>query len=254
MVSTQALAQGKHSRRPGLDRLTSAGGSHVARELMRMPINWNTAVIHILLCCITKQMEALGPFHAANLLDIERFQTIFKGLARGTADVMESILNHYVLLESSLSNRLTCDMDWANPALPSSFAGHVARFDSSDRADSFCRGLGASTPYVLKSHEYKQVQTMWADEYPDCHSLHRKFNAARRSSGRARQCPSISLWRSGSITSEERKWQQMKPQVQVENPLYTMHGMIVAILYYVWSCSLLLHVASIIMYGILYYV
>ena len=183
---------------------------------MRMPINWNTAVIHILLCCITKQMEAVGPLHSANLLDIERFQTVFKGLARGTADVMESILNHYVLLESTLSNRLTCDMDWANAALPSSIAGHIARFDSSDRTDSFCRGLGASTPYVLKSHEYKQVQTMWADEYPDYHSLHRKFNAARRSSGRARQCPSISLWKHASITRQEQKWQKMKPEVQVK--------------------------------------
>lgn len=182
-----------------------------------MPINWNTAVIHILLCGITKQMEAVGPFHSANLLDIERFQTVFKGLARGTADVMESILNHYVLLEGSLSNRLTCDMDWANPALPSSIAGYVARFDSSDRSDSFCRGLGASTPYVLKRDEYKQVQTMWADEYPDCHSLHRKFNAARRSSGHARQCQSISSWRSGSITREEAKWQKMKPDVQVSD-------------------------------------
>ena len=66
-----------------------------------MSINWNTAVIHILLCGITKQMEAVGPFHSANLLDIERFQAVFKRLARGTADVMESILNHYVLLESS---------------------------------------------------------------------------------------------------------------------------------------------------------
>lgn len=80
---------------------------------MRMPITWNTAVIHILLCCITKQMEAVGPLHSANLLDIERFQTVFKGLARGTADVMESILNHYVLLETTLSNRLTSI--WTGP-------------------------------------------------------------------------------------------------------------------------------------------
>lgn len=181
-----------------------------------MPITWNTAVIHVLLCGITRQMEAVGPFHSANLLDIERFQTVFKGLARGTADVMESILNHYVLLESTLSNRLSCNMDWANPALPSSVAGHLARLDSSDRADRFCRGLGASTSYRLNAEEYKQVQTMWADEYPAYFSLHRKFNAARRRSGRARECKSISLWEHLSITHEEKKWQGMKPEVQVQ--------------------------------------
>ena len=181
-----------------------------------MPINWNTAVIHIMLCCILAQMEAVGPFHCANLLDIERFQTVFKRLARGTADVMESILNHYVLLESSLSNRLTSDVEWATPALPSTVAGYLGRLDSSDRADRICHGLGASTPYVLSGEEYKQVQTLWADEYPAYLSLHRKFNAARRRSGRARQCASVSLWRSAEITPEEQKWQGMKPEVQVD--------------------------------------
>lgn len=40
------------------------------------------------------------------MLDIERFQTVFKGMARGTKNPMQSILNHYQLREVSDYNRL----------------------------------------------------------------------------------------------------------------------------------------------------
>ena len=40
------------------------------------------------------------------MLDIERFQTVFKGMVRGTKNPMQSILNHYQLREVSDYNRL----------------------------------------------------------------------------------------------------------------------------------------------------
>jgi hypothetical protein len=126
-------------------------------------------------------------------------------------------------------------VEWATPALPSTVAGYLGRLDSSDRADRICHGLGASTPYVLSGEEYKQVQTLWADEYPAYLSLHRKFNAARRRSGRARQCASVSLWRSAEITPEEQKWQGMKPEVQVDRSCLFFA---VSILFF-WSFHLL---------------
>jgi hypothetical protein len=39
------------------------------------------------------------------MLDIERFQTVFKSLARSPRDVMVSIRNHYMILDVSLNNR-----------------------------------------------------------------------------------------------------------------------------------------------------
>jgi hypothetical protein len=93
---------------------------------MLMPISWNSAVIHIFLCQALQTLEGAvrtpqnintsltgssytskqtGPFPDANMLDIERFQTVFKSLARSPRDVMVSIRNHYMILDVSLNNR-----------------------------------------------------------------------------------------------------------------------------------------------------
>ena len=65
---------------------------------MMMPIDWNTTVIHLFTNHTIDTIKALGPFNAANILDIERFHTLFKSLARGKENVMASIKNHYLLL------------------------------------------------------------------------------------------------------------------------------------------------------------
>ena len=54
----------------------------------------------------TRSDRITGPFSSANMLKIERFQTVFKSLARGTRNVMQSIQNHYELKEASDYNRL----------------------------------------------------------------------------------------------------------------------------------------------------
>ena len=43
-------------------------------------------------------LEKCGPFPACNMLDIERFHTAFKKLARGT-NIMASIQNNHEMLE-----------------------------------------------------------------------------------------------------------------------------------------------------------
>ena len=66
---------------------------------MMMPIDWNTTVVHLFTFHTVDTITAVGPFNAANILDIERFYTLFKSLARGRENVVASIKNHYLLLE-----------------------------------------------------------------------------------------------------------------------------------------------------------
>jgi hypothetical protein len=98
-----------------------------------MPIDWNTTVIHIFTHHTVDIIKALGPFNAANILDIERFHTLFKSLARGRENVMASIKNHYLLLEVALSARMNEDLDWTTLPAKSTPAGYAGRLDSATR-------------------------------------------------------------------------------------------------------------------------
>jgi hypothetical protein len=181
---------------------------------MKMPINWCTMVMHVLGDHCLDQFEGAGPFLVSNLLDIERYHTLYKSLARGTTDVMASINNHYALLEAAISARLEDDMEWTTTPTISSVAGLSARLDSSDRADRFCRPLGGSKPFTLSDEAYQQVQTLWADAYPEYAALHRRFNAARK---RRRDgiYANIGLWTSHTLTALEKEWNQMTAAVKV---------------------------------------
>jgi hypothetical protein len=147
---------------------------------MKMPINWCTMVIHVLGFHSLDQFEEAGPYVVSNLLDIERYHTLYKSMARGTNNVMASINNHYALLEAAISARLEDDIAWTTAPTVSSVAGLSARMDSRDRADRFCRALGGATSSTLSDEAYQQVQTLWADAYPEYAAFHRRFNAARR--------------------------------------------------------------------------
>ena len=77
------------------------------------------------------------------MLDIERFQTVFKSLARGSTNIMQSICNHYMILEAALTNRLVDkDVDWDHDAPGSTIGGFAARRDASDRRDRITQVLG----------------------------------------------------------------------------------------------------------------
>lgn len=194
---------------------------HVAERLPKlmteiervMPIDWNTIVIHIYVFHTLDILCKLGPFSAANTLDIERFHTVFKKLARGKKNVMASIVNHYALMENATLARLKSDQEWSFPAAKSSFAGHAARVDSEDKADRHCEALGNYQAERLTPAEFQQVQTLWADHYPVYAELHRKFRRYR-----GRRVQDIGGWVPGNrttLTTEERKWKQMGPKIKV---------------------------------------
>jgi hypothetical protein len=182
---------------------------------MKMPINWCTMVIHVLGFHSLDQFEEAGPYVVSNLLDIERYHTLYKSMARGTNNVMASINNHYALLEAAISARLEDDIAWTTAPTVSSVAGLSARMDSRDRADRFCRALGGATSSTLSDEAYQQVQTLWADAYPEYAAFHRRFNAARRRRVDGIYA-SISMWSTRAAVSQtEKQWAKMTAEVQV---------------------------------------
>ena len=106
------------------------------------------------------------------MLGQERFQTVFKSLARGTRNVMQSICNHYLMLEVALSNRLTKNVAWTTKAPRSSSAGFAARFDSRDKADRMAAPLGAGKADTLTMAELREVRVAFLSVL---HSYYHEF-------------------------------------------------------------------------------
>jgi hypothetical protein len=69
---------------------------------MKMPLSWNTSVVHIFVFHTVATLEAGGPFISSNMLDVERFQTEVKKLLRAKNHPMKSIVNNYEILQVSI--------------------------------------------------------------------------------------------------------------------------------------------------------
>ena len=189
---------------------------------MMLPINWCTFVMHVLGSHNLNQFLATGPFNVSNLMDIERFHTRYKGMARGTTDVMVSINNAFSLREASTSARLEDDINWTTAPTTSSVAGLCSRLDSSDRSDRVWTPKGAETSFTLSPEAYQQVQTLWADHYPVYADFHRAFNRVRRRRNTG-QYANIESWtpkpgKHGPAPADLklwRPWAKMTPVVKV---------------------------------------
>ena len=180
-----------------------------------MPITWNSTVIHIFTFHTVEILMSAGPYHVANILDIERFHTLFKSFARGKKHIMTSIHNHFALHEATQSARLDQDRVWTTDAAGSTFAGHAARLASADKTDHVCAPKDKGVGGVLTLEELQQVQTQWADMFPVYHGLHRKYNRYCNRRAIANRPSTIAEWIHPSISSEEKKWQAMTPEIKV---------------------------------------
>jgi hypothetical protein len=183
---------------------------------MAMPITWNTTVIHIFTFHTLDILKRAGPYNVANILDIERYHTLFKSFARAKKHVMASIHNHYILHEAAQSARLDEDMIWTDAPARSTFAGHAARQDSEDKRDRLCEPLGEKDQGHLTPEEFQQVQTLWADNYATYQGLHQKFNRSCRARPALREA-GLSEWKPvlSPLSEEEKKWQRMEPITEV---------------------------------------
>ena len=91
---------------------------------LALPVQAQTMIMHYLVFHTVEHLEATGPFHVSNMLDIERFQLVLKTCARAKKSVMRSIVNNYLLLEASLESRMTLvDMEWTVI-----YCGHVISY------------------------------------------------------------------------------------------------------------------------------
>ena len=188
-------------------------------ELM-LPVYVNTMVMHILVFETVAQLEETGPFPVAMMLDIERFQTVFKRCCRGTKNAMISILNHYMLLDVALSNRLLQDQTWTAKPPQSTAAGHAAREGSTKRKDRLWAVKGKGVAMELDDGEMKEVEDLWCSHVDAFAAFLRSFRDARRQRRRCvRGVTDFRAWRrpvdAQPFSEQEINFQHMSRDVTV---------------------------------------
>ena len=146
---------------------------------MVLPVYVMTMVWHVLVFHALKTLVNPGPFSVANMLVIERFHTVFKSLARGTRNVMMSIRNHYLLLETALCNRNSGTQTWSNRAPRSTAAGYAARAGSKDRTERLWSVHGKMTVMKLRDVEFQEIINLWRAHDLEYDAFWKRFLASR---------------------------------------------------------------------------
>ena len=208
---------------PG-DRADAAADIPVVATMceQKLPLYWNTMVMHIFIDHCILILELAGGFFAANILDTERWHTIFKTFGRSRSNIMASFQKNYVLWVASQVGRLSSVSAWTNKPAWSSAAGRAAMLDSENKFDRMYEPLGANTVRELTEEELHQIEEMWCvrdKSYDRFHDKCKRVQASiRRQGGRRRQAAltDIRQWAPrGGLTVQERKWQTMSNTVKV---------------------------------------
>ena len=198
----------------------------VTRLELALPVYIQTTVMHWIVFHVTNMLEATGPFHVSNQLDMERFQVVLKGCARAKKNVMQSIVNNYLLLEVSLNNRLTSTWDWTVSPAGSSTAAYLQQTDSANKKDRCWSVKGQQRSITLDGEVFKEVLKLWQLHEPAYEELYTRFEkeqAANRGDSRRRyRVSNIADWRpqNNQLTAEQRRWISMTPQAKVSSVLY----------------------------------
>jgi hypothetical protein len=206
---------------------TPGDRQHMAAEIpvvmteleMALPLHWNTTVLHIFTFHTVELLEAAGPFIEQNLLDIERYHTLFKSLARGKTNIMCSIKNHYEIYEACQQNRLLeDDVEWTAAPRASTVAGLAAKPDSALKDERCVSTVGAGTQGVLSDADFLQVQALWALQYPAYADLLKRYNKYTRNNVcRGHAVVPLSQWQpvTHPLSDEDKKWQGMTGDTKV---------------------------------------
>lgn len=180
-----------------------------------MPTIWNTFVVHLFVFHTTAILEAAGPYCECNMLDVERYHTLFKSFARGT-NVMASIKTNYELLEASQQNRMVEDMEWTTTPRRSTAAGLAARADSANKKDRCVEPKGASKEWELSPADLLQMQDLWAIENAGYDRFRDRFASYNRNRSVQSRIAHIADWvesRKDHFSDEEKLWQTMSPNI-----------------------------------------
>ena len=152
-----------------------------------------------------------------------RFQTVLKGCARSKKNAMQSILNNYLLLETSLNCRLTSEFDWTVTPAGSTTASYLLKPDSANKKERWYHLKGKSTQGALSDELFKELLDIWGRHNEDFGHLLARFKTAQREQrGRARQAnamrtTTLAEWvpYKEPLTRKEQRWARMTPHVQV---------------------------------------
>ena len=200
---------------------------------MALPLSWNTTVIHLFTFHTVELLEAAGPFIEQNMLDIERYHTLFKSMARGTTNIMCSIKNHYEIFEACQQNRLLeDDVEWTADPRPSTAAGLAAKPDSALKDERCVSTVGDGAPGVLPDADFLQVQALWALQYPTFADMLKQYSRYARNykrEHRGQAAVPFSQWqpRYLMLSDEQQKWRGMTGDIKVRGVgWYTMCGMV----------------------------
>jgi hypothetical protein len=154
---------------------------------------------------------------------LRRFQTVLKGCARSKKNAMQSILNNYLLLETSLNCRLTSAFDWTVTPAGSTTASYLLKPDSANKKERLYHLKGKSTQGVLSDELFKELLDVWGRHNEDFGNVLTRFKQAQREQrGRAKQARAIRTttlaeWvpYKDPLTRKEQRWARMTPHVQV---------------------------------------
>ena len=185
---------------------------------MALPLHWNTTVLHLFTFHTVELLEAAGPFIEQNLLDIERYHTLFKSFARGKTNIMCSIKNHYEIFEACQQNRLLeDDMEWTAAPRASTPAGLAAKPDSALKDERCVSTVGEGATEVLSDADFLQVQALWGPQYPAYGDLLKRYDRYKRNN-RGRAVVPLSQWqpaRAPLLSDEDKKCQGMTADIKV---------------------------------------
>jgi hypothetical protein len=203
---------------PGDRQRMAADLPVVMTELeMALPLHWNTTVLHLFTFHTVELLEAAGPFIEQNMLDIERYHTLFKSFARGRTNIMCSIKNHYELFEACQQNRLLeDDVEWTAAPRASTAAGLAAKPDSALKDERCVSTVGDGVEGVLSDADFLQVQALWALHYPAYAELLKRYKRYTRNN-RGRAVAPLSQWQPVHVplSDEDKKWQGMTADIKV---------------------------------------
>ena len=188
---------------------------------LALPLYLQTMVAHYCVHHAVDSLEETGPFHVANMLDMERFQTVFKGCAKAKKNVMKSIVNNYLLLEVSLDTRLTSSaFVWTTKPAGSSTAAYLKKSDGANRMDRLYTVKGKVSSRKLGATLFGGLLKLWRAHNTDYDRLVTKFENAQRNNRKHKRTHltlnSIAEWKPKPLlTPEEQQWASMLPHVKV---------------------------------------
>jgi hypothetical protein len=188
---------------------------------LALPVYIQTAVVHYLVYHAVDHLEETGPFHVTNMLDTERFQTVFKSCAKGKKHMMQSIVNNYQLLQSSLNSRLQSTDDWAVRPCESSTSAYLHQANSADRADRFYTPKGAPSSRRLADDLFVALLKLWRIHSPEYSALVDRFEAEQKNHRKNKRLnclvSNIADWRPTNklLTPTQLRWVTMQSHVKV---------------------------------------